>query len=450
MSPEPSEPECLKFNQGRKMPKETFFLQDVFVLSGVPTHTFVEPEEYPRLLVALQTAGRSIVVEGPSGIGKTTAINKAISKAGLDNKVLQLSARKSDDKRIVVELPQMLPLGTVVIDDFHRLDDHTKHLLADLMKTLADEGDENSKLIVIGIPDAGQSLISFGKDLVNRIEVIIFEANSEYKLQELIEKGENALDVSLNIKAEIVTAAQGSFYLAQRLSNETCLREGILQTCEARRTTAQSYEAVKAHVMLTLKRSFHEPTIAFARGSKLRREGRAPYLHLLYWLSQSNNWSINTEREADKHQEQRGSVSQVVTKGFLNDLIASSQEIQRVLHFDNKSHVLVAQDPQFIYYIRNISWPQLAEEVGFISMDFPSRYDFALSFAGSDRKIAEKLFNILTENEIEVFYDKNEQHRIIASDIEEYLSPIYQSDAKFVVCIIGKDYPNRIWVNWLY
>jgi len=32
-------------------------LQDVFVLSGIPSYTFVKPQEYNRLLVALQAAG---------------------------------------------------------------------------------------------------------------------------------------------------------------------------------------------------------------------------------------------------------------------------------------------------------------------------------------------------------------------------------------------------------
>ncbi len=51
-------------------------LQQVFVLSGVPVYTFVQPVEYIQLLVALRTAGRGIVIEGPSGIGKTTAVMK--------------------------------------------------------------------------------------------------------------------------------------------------------------------------------------------------------------------------------------------------------------------------------------------------------------------------------------------------------------------------------------
>lgn len=423
-------------------------VQQVFVLSGVPEYTFVQPVEFTKLLVALRTAGRSIVIEGPSGIGKTTSVMKAIAEAGLSDHVLSLSARKNDDLVYIRDLRNQLPLGTVVIDDFHRLDDESKRELADLMKTLADEGAAHSKIVVIGIPNAGQALISFGKDLANRIEVIPFEANPEHKIEELVTKGELVLNVTLNIKEEIVGAAQGSFYIAQMLAYHTCIWSNVLKTVATHISTSKSYESVKAHVMIALARSFHDTTIAFCRGTKLRREGRAPYLHLLYWLSQSKNWTINAHRETDRHPEQRGSVSQVVTKGYLADLIKSSPDIQRVLYFESNNGTLVAQDPQFVFYIRNLSWPHLAEEVGFVSMDFPSRYDFALSFAGTDRDIAEALFHALQENEMEVFYDRNEQHRILAEDVEEYLAPIYSSDAQFVICILGPDYPKRIWTKF--
>lgn len=423
-------------------------LQDVFVLSGFPRHTFVQPVEYTRLLVALRTPGRSIVVEGPSGIGKTTAIVNAISEAGLSERVLSLSARKREDVQIIHELPGQLPFGTVLIDDFHRLDNPSKHAIADLMKTLADEGAAHSKLIVIGITNAGQSLITFGKDLANRIEVIPFEANPEYKVEELLKKGEEALNVEINVAADIARDSQGSFYLAQMLAYHACIRAQVLKTEIRFRTTEESYESVKGHVMTMLSRSFHDTAIAFARGTKLRREGRAPYLHLLYWLSQSKSWSINAEREADRHPEQRGSVSQVVTKGFLKDLVDSSADIQRVLYFDSVSGTLVVQDPQFVFYVRNLSWPQFADEVGFVSLEFPSRYDFALSFAGADRDIAEALFFALQEHELEVFYDRNEQHRILAADVEEYLAPIYSSDAQLVICILGPDYPKRVWTKF--
>src|SRR5208337_3472356 len=139
---------------------------------------------------------------------------------------------------------------------------------------------------------------------------------------------------------------------------------------------------------------------------------------------------------------------QVVTKGFLVDLIHSSEDVQKVLHFDSVINTLVAQGPQFVFYIRNMSWPIIAEEVGFLSMEFPSRYDFALSFAGEDRTIAESLFNALQDNELEVFYDKNERHRILAENVEEYLAPIYASEAQFVICMLGSTYPTKIWTKF--
>ena len=55
-------------------------LEEVFKTSGVPTFTFVKPVEFDRLIVALRTAGRGLVIEGPSGIGKTTSVLKALEQ----------------------------------------------------------------------------------------------------------------------------------------------------------------------------------------------------------------------------------------------------------------------------------------------------------------------------------------------------------------------------------
>jgi hypothetical protein len=423
-------------------------LQEVFVRSGPVTYTFVEPVEFDELKVALDTPGRSIVIEGPSGIGKTTSIDRALVTLSMDTGVKRLSGRVPPDVKIIEQLSRNLPIGTVVIDDFHRLNDDIKRDIADLMKALADEGATHSKLIVIGIPNVGQTLIAFGRDLANRIEVIQFEANPEFKVLELLEKGEDTLNVSLNIRDDIVSAAQGSFYIAQILAHVTCLKSGVLRRQASLVRTTESFESVKDKVMKELHGKFHDVAVMFCRGTKLRREGRAPYLHILSWLSQSPNWSINLDREIDKHPTQRGSVSQVVSKGYLASLLKGNTLFESALHFDKSNKTLVAQDPQFVFYLRNLSWPRLAEEAGYVSSDFPGRYDFALSFAGADRPIAAALFQSLSDLELEVFYDLNEQHRIIAQDVEEYLGPIYRSDALMIVCVLGNDYPSKIWTKF--
>jgi hypothetical protein len=87
-------------------------------------------------------------------------------------------------------------------------------------------------------------------------------------------------------------------------------------------------------------------------------------------------------------------------------------------------------------------------QVGYRADYFKGRYDFALSFAGPNRDLAKTLHELLAEREVASFYDENEQHRIIAQNIEDYLAPIYRSEARYVVVLQSPDYPKRIWIKF--
>jgi len=56
------------------------YLEEVFRLSGVPTITFVQPERYHEIKVSVRTPGRCMVLEGPSGIGKTTTVTRVLTE----------------------------------------------------------------------------------------------------------------------------------------------------------------------------------------------------------------------------------------------------------------------------------------------------------------------------------------------------------------------------------
>ncbi len=424
-------------------------LEEVFKLSGVPTYTFVEPQEYNKLVVSLRTPGRGVIIEGPSGIGKTTAVYRALHGIGWADKVLLLSARKKNDVQIIESLPEFTDAGIVIVDDFHRLNSEAQAGIADHLKVLADEERKDFKLIIVGINRAGDRLIRFGDDLNTRIDVIRFETNPDEQVLKLVTLGEESLNICLSIKPEIVEAASGGFYLAQFLCHETCLQHGILEYQAEKIDIPVSFESVRQTVLNDLERRFIEKTIYFAKGTRLRREGRAPYLHILKWLADSKEWSIQLRNEISRHSELKGSVSQIVDKGYLEQVISDeSMNLSNVFHYEPEGQVLSVEDPQPIYYLRNIQWNQFAQKVGYINIHFDSRYDFALSFSGADRSYAEKLFNILQESEFEVFYDKNEQHRILAESIEEYLKPIYQSEASYIICFLGREYPKRIWAKF--
>src|ERR1035441_622442 len=400
-------------------------LEEVFKTSGVPTFTFVEPSEYTRLLVGLRTPGRGVVIEGPSGIGKTSAVETALKQLKLGNAVTKLSARRPADIEYIETLPSIGNVGLVIVDDFHKLPDATRGFLADYMKILADEESKTTKIVVVGINKAGENLISLAHDLVNRIDVIPFEANPNDRVRQVVTSGAAALNVDINVEDEIVIAAQGSFYIAQMLAFEVCQRVGVLERQDLKKNIEVSFQSVSADVQERLAQVFRGRCEKFCRGTRNRKEGRAPYLHILRWLAEGKEWTLSLRDAIRQHPDMRGSVGQVVDQGYLQTLITSDPAISQVIHYDVRAEQITVEDPQFIFFIRNIPWKQFAHDLGFAGVDFENRYDFALSFAGEDRAVAEAIFKELQDAESEVFYDKNEQHRILAVDIEEYLRPIY-------------------------
>jgi hypothetical protein len=419
-------------------------LEEVFKTSGVPTYTFVAPSAFPRLSVALRTPGRGVVVEGPSGIGKTTAVTRALDEIGMANKAQILSARVPANVEYIAELPYMTGFGVVVVDDFHTLPLDVKNALADHLKVLADTEDATSKLVIVGINRAGDALVRHAPDLASRVDVLRFEVEPPEKLEQVVMLGEDALKVKLEAAAQIVTAAQGSFYLAQMLSRELCLVEGITERQEEATIVRSPYSTVKHRVMEQQESRFGPVVRKFARGPRFRPSGRANYLLLLKWLAESDRWDIVLREEISRHPEHRRSVGQVVDKGWLAGH-AASDDIAQVLHYDPDGKVLSVEDPQLVFYLRNLDWQAFPRALGFENVELEHAYDFALSFAGEDRPLADALYEILDADDYVVFYDLNEQARIVGEDVEALLAPIYRSDSRFVIAVLGRTYGEKRW-----
>lgn len=426
-------------------------LEEVFRLSGVPTHTFVTPDRYNEVKVSIRTPGRCAVLEGPSGIGKTTIITKVLEELDFDTSPTVLSARRPKDVELIKELDNLGDLGIIVVDDFHRLDDTIKARLSDFMKVLADSEDEKSKLILIGINKAGEQLIQYGHDLGLRLDVFRLEANSPEKIVELIIQGERALGVEIKHKEAIADRSEGSFQIAQLLCHKLCASANITETSLEQEAVDSSVDTVIEDVMVDLGRQFKKPSIAFARGTKIRREGRAPYLHILRWLAESDDGALDLREAMNGHPNMKGSVGQVVDKGFLHGLLTDSEKqemFERILFYDPDTGVIGIEDPKYLFYLKNLVWRAFTRQCGFAGDFFKGRYDFALSFSGSEREYAKSIFDRLVEREVGVFYDNNEQHHIIGANVEEYLAPIYRSEARYVIPLLSKEYPRRIWTKF--
>lgn len=426
-----------------------YALHEVFKVSGVPGVTFVEPVRYAEVLVSIQTPGRCMILEGPSGIGKSTLVEKVLDALGKSDQALVLRPRLKADVEFIEALPTIGEIGTVIVDDFHRLSDDIKAKLSDFMKVLADEGADHSKLILIGINKAGHQLVQYAHDLGLRLDVFRLESNPDEKIYEMIEQGEKALNITFKDRDRIVSKAQGSFQIAQLLCHKLCVLSGVTKTQGGVRLIDKSIDVALEDVMVDLARIFKTSAVTFAQGSKLRREGRAPYLHILKWLSESDEWSLDLKEAMARHPAHKQSVGQVLEKGFLSALLEDSdkKEILSYFHYEKSTFILSVEDPRLIFYLKNIVWRTFTRQVGYQADYFNGRYDIALSFAGNDRQYAQELFTRLQEREVSVFYDENEQHNILATDVESYLAPIYRLETRYVVAFLSEHYPTRIWTK---
>ena len=73
------------------------------------------------------------------------------------------------------------------------------------------------------------------------------------------------------------------------------------------------------------------------------------------------------------------------------------------------------------------------------------KYDFAFSFAGEDRVVAEKLAELLQREKIRVFFYPDEEADTWGKDLEQKLPQIYVDQSRFFVPIVSANYIAKAW-----
>jgi hypothetical protein len=74
-------------------------------------------------------------------------------------------------------------------------------------------------------------------------------------------------------------------------------------------------------------------------------------------------------------------------------------------------------------------------------------YDIALSFAGEDRALAERIERTVSNAGYRVFYDVWQQHELWGEDLYAYLHDIYRDAARFCVIFISAAYARNAWTH---
>ena len=73
------------------------------------------------------------------------------------------------------------------------------------------------------------------------------------------------------------------------------------------------------------------------------------------------------------------------------------------------------------------------------------KYDVALSFAGTERPLAEKLATLVREAGAEVFYDEFYPEHLWGKDLATYFDRVYRKESRFCVIFVSVEYSKRAW-----
>lgn len=344
--------------EAEKARQKIYKLEEVFVSAGTPNITFVEPDDFHYIELALLQAGRGIVIEGPSGIGKTTTAIQLLKKT--QNKYTLLSARLEKDIRQIENIENSHE-GIIVIDDFHRLSEPTQNKVANYLKYLADYGVKNKKLIIIGIPNTGDTLIRLSFDLANRITIFKLGSVKDEKILSLIEKGEKALNIEFVQKTSMVREAFGSLYIAQMLCGYTALKSGVIQTQQDKKVIEEGVFEVIERIIKDLSPKFDDLVRFFA--SIGGRKDRT-CIELLKEITLTNDGVLNLYHLKAKRPELKQGIHSLLEHSRFDEFYSDYPDSKRHLLFDKRVPALIIDDPQLKFYLNNTSVEKLILTTG--------------------------------------------------------------------------------------
>ena len=353
-------------------------LTDIFKSLGLPDATFVEPEKFTQIKMALQQPGLGVVVEGPSGIGKTTALKKALEQTGLYQQTTFLSARRPQDISRIRNI-ESWHRGIVVVDDLHRLDIVINQSVTDYLKYLADQEATDKKLVIVGIPSTGKQLIDIAFDLTLRIKTFRLGKVQDKTLDKMISQGEEALNILFSQKTEIITQANGSLSIAQLLCFYVATQGKILSAQETRKFVTSNVSDAISEVMEDLAPKFGESV------RKLALLGdRSDYTSILILqkLVEAVDGVLYIDHLRDTNASFSESIKRFMACKCLQNLFKRST-IDQHLCFNEESSTLVIDDPQFSFYLQQLTDSQLVR-MGNKSQVNPNRVFISYSHADAN------------------------------------------------------------------
>jgi hypothetical protein len=432
----------------------------VFKTVGLPQYTYVKPLHYGEIRSDIEQEGKHVLIEGPSGIGKTCVVFKVFEELSYvqGEHYLYVSCRDANSVDVIETTLAASNEGgdtqprILFLDDFHILSETYRNELGDRLKRLSDSVFTQGnplKLILVGIPAAGGSILASAGDLGPRLGGYRFATASDREVNILIDEGENALNVLFEDRDIILSEASGNFWLAQYVCNKICAIKEIYQTQIDTSILSFDLLTIRRRILDELSTRFMPVAVAFSKGKKWRPGGNKPYLEVLMALSRIPDSVVPFDKLLGMVPERRRPGIKAI-RGRIREVICNREtgsDLRKQIAFEDPSFSI--EDPLFRYFLTHLTEDDLYREIG-LTKDTVDKtavytYDLAFSFAGQVRPLVEVLNNELKREDVVTFYDFDSQSSLIGANLEDVLRAIYSVSAKYYVVFLDDNYADRVW-----
>lgn len=438
-------------------------LEDVFKTVGLPPYTYVKPSYYGEIRADIVQAGKHLLIEGPSGIGKTCVVFKVFEDLGWakDKGFAYDTARDSGAlERINRFLKDSIDGATpqpsvLVMDDFHLFTSKDRARIGSDLKWISDlafEQPSPPKIVLIGIPTTGTSLLSEAYDLGPRLGVYRFSKATDREIDRLISEGETALNVLFEDRDIVLAESAGNFWLAQYICSKVCATQEVFQSQPDVQILTFDLLGIRQRLMTELSQRYTSMAKTFAKGKRWRPGGNKPYLDVLLVLAKEPDSVVTYDRIIHAVPERRRPGLKAIRSRIPEVIFdpAKNVDLRKQIAFDSESGFSI-EDPLFRYYLSNLEAASLYRELGVE----PSRvenariysYDVGFSFAGETRGIVEVVNSALKAEDVVTFYDFDQQAFLLALDLEQALQKIYSESCRFYLVFLDEHYSRKVWAN---
>lgn len=439
-------------------------LDQVFTTVGLPPYTYIKPSYYGEIRADISQPGKHLLIEGPSGIGKTCVVFKVFEDLGWTEgtEFIYVSCRDPNANELIGAFFREATGGrradasVFVIDDFHLLPSDVRSNIGSMLKRMSDRTFQESKpakAVLIGIPTTGVSLLSESRDLGPRLGTYVLKRASDFEIDKLISEGEEALQVLFEDRDVLLAESSGNFWLAQHICNKVCASQEIYKTCPEPSVLTFDLLGIRDRLMTELTQRFMPVAKTFAKGKKWRPGGNKPYLEILLALCKIPESVVTFDKLLYLVQEKRKPGIKAVRPRIAEVIFdqAKGVDLRQQVAFDPEAGFSI-EDPLFRYFLTNLDVKRLYQELGVedgaLEQASIYAYDIGFSFAGEARRLVELVNAELKKEDVVTFYDFDQQAVLLALDLESILGRIYTESCRYYLVFMDQHYCDKVWTRY--